>query len=59
MSVYYCLGCDDQPPWKSDDIKPCPTCKTTGDVTAATRFQNLTTDKDGHAHVVYEKDAGV
>jgi DnaJ-class molecular chaperone len=51
MSVYFCLSCDDQPPWKSDDIKPCPTCKTTGDVTAATRFQNLTTDKHGQAHV--------
>jgi len=27
--VWFCLACDDQPPWKADEKKPCPTCGTT------------------------------
>lgn len=45
--VYFCLGCDDQPPWRAEEVKICPTCKVTDDVTAAQRFQNMTTEADG------------
>ncbi len=39
--VWFCLACDDQPPWKADEKKPCPTCGRTDDVKEATRFSNL------------------
>jgi hypothetical protein len=39
--VWFCLACDDQPPWKADEKKPCPTCGTTESVKEATRFQNM------------------
>jgi hypothetical protein len=39
--VWFCLGCDDQPPWKADEKKSCPTCGTTDQVKEATRFSNL------------------
>lgn len=45
--VYFCLGCDDQEPWRAETIKACPTCKLTDDVKSAQRFQNLTTETDG------------
>lgn len=45
--VFFCLDCDDQAPWIADDIVKCPTCKSAAGVTAAQRFQNLTTEEDG------------
>lgn len=45
--VYFCLGCDDQVPWRAEVVKACPTCKTTEDVIKAQRFQNMTTEADG------------
>jgi hypothetical protein len=39
--VWFCLGCDDQPPWKADEKKPCPTCGTTDQVKEATRFSGM------------------
>ena len=39
--VWFCLACDDQPPWKADEKKPCPTCKSTDSVKEATRFGNM------------------
>lgn len=45
--VYFCLVCDDQAPWRAEEVKPCPTCKVTESVTMAQRFQNLTTETDG------------
>ena len=48
--VWFCLGCDDQPPWKAEIERPCPTCQSTDDVKQATRFGNLTTDPSGKPH---------
>lgn len=45
--VWFCVFCDDQPPWKADEKQACPTCKSKEDVLAAKRFQNLTTEEDG------------
>jgi hypothetical protein len=39
--VWFCLACDDQPPWKADEKKPCPTCQSTDQVKEATRFSNM------------------
>ena len=39
--VWFCLGCDDQPPWTADEKKACPTCGTTDQVKEATRFSNM------------------
>lgn len=46
-SVFFCITCDDQAPWRAEKIEKCPTCKSTDGVVAAQRFQNLTTEKDG------------
>ena len=45
--VYFCVFCDDQPPWRAEEVQPCPTCGETEDVMAAQRFQNLTTETEG------------
>lgn len=50
--VWFCMSCDDQPPWRTEEVKPCPTCKVTNDVTLAQRFQNLTTEADGRVRQV-------
>jgi hypothetical protein len=39
--VWFCTACDDQAPWLADEPKPCPTCGSTDNVKAATRFSNL------------------
>jgi hypothetical protein len=48
--VWFCLACDDQPPWKDDILRPCPTCQSTADVKKAQRFGNLFTDAEGNPH---------
>lgn len=45
--VYFCIDCDDQAPWRAEEIVKCPSCDKTSGVMAAQRFQNLTTEKDG------------
>lgn len=45
--VYFCMDCDDQPPWRAEDVVKCPSCHSAGGVKAAQRFQNLTTEADG------------
>jgi hypothetical protein len=50
--VYFCLVCDDQPPWRAEEVKACPTCNSTDDVAMAQRFQNLTTENDGRVRHV-------
>jgi Zn finger protein HypA/HybF involved in hydrogenase expression len=39
--VWFCLACDDQPPWKAHELKPCPTCKSTDQVKSATRIPGM------------------
>ena len=40
-SVYFCLACEDQSPWLSDDRMICPSCLSIESVTEANRFGNL------------------
>ena len=49
--VWFCLACDDQPPWKADVLRPCPTCQSTEDVKKAQRFGNVFTDAEGKPHL--------
>ena len=39
--VWFCLACDDQPPWKAEEKKPCPTCKSTDQVKEANRIPGM------------------
>lgn len=48
--VWFCLACDDQPPWTADILRPCPACGTTDSVQKAKRFGNLETDDEGKPH---------
>ena len=45
--VWFCFNCDDQAPWRAEEIVKCQTCSETSSVRAAMRFQNLTTESDG------------
>lgn len=40
-SVWFCLNCDDQAPWKSKSIEVCPSCFTDSGVMEAKRFMNM------------------
>lgn len=44
--VWFCLFCDDQEPWKAQELQACPTCKTAADVTRAVRFGNMDSKGD-------------
>ena len=48
--VWFCLACDDQPPWKAEILRPCLTCASTAEVKRAQPFGNLTTDAAGNPH---------
>jgi hypothetical protein len=39
--VWFCTACDDQAPWKADERKPCPTCKSEEHVKAAERLPGM------------------
>lgn len=41
QSVYFCMNCDDQPPWKADRVYDCPTCRSADSVETAKRFTNM------------------
>jgi Zn finger protein HypA/HybF involved in hydrogenase expression len=43
ITVFFCLTCDDQPPWKSDTEVICPSCGSIESVTEANRFGNMET----------------
>jgi hypothetical protein len=48
--VWFCVACDDQPPWTAEVLRPCPACESKADVKKAQRFGNLTTDAAGNPH---------
>lgn len=52
VEVWYCANCDDQPPWRAEQLYNCPNCKKDSLVIKAERFQNLTTETDGTARHV-------
>lgn len=40
-SVWFCVDCDDQAPWKHETMVKCPTCAATSGVMEAKRFTNM------------------
>lgn len=52
--VWFCIAetCDDQSPWKAEEVVKCPGCGKTDDVTRAVRFGNLETDENGNRRII-------